>query len=588
MNFKRKLLTFYQTSSIKKLTVLAVVLIICVPILTCGVYFYVSLNLQVKKGFEKNISSLYNQTHAQLASAFKSIEETAMEVTSSTTIQDILNAYSSIDAEYELRTQKQVLSTQLNRELIFNAAWVTSLIESIFIFTGDQDYIYATRSQLGSSPRKYIEVYKHFSDHKGRYGTIYPPSENDPTLYYCNHLRNVYSSQILCDLIIGVDEKIIANYYKDICSYVGLTSVIFTEDGLILSHSNKALLGQKIPPQLKGISQTSDLQMIKLNGESYYTLSRPLPLMNLTYCILYPVKNAQRTIRDSMTIYIIALLMFVLVGILISYFIAHKITSYFNTLNRNFNYIQKGDYTYTMPTYLNNELNQVSLTFNNMTQTINRLVHEKYEVELKQKEIEFEILQSQINPHFLINTLASLSFKAKMCNDESLYQMLKALIEILRVSLYTDNKPQLTLEKELSYIDFYLSLQQMRFSDRLKYAIYVEDERILDYSIPKFSIQNFVENAVIHGLEPKIAGGYVHVYLSTTPEDDICIIIEDDGVGFDPHTPSSTPGHSHIGIYNCDSRIKLLYGNQYGVSIESTLGKGTTVTILIPKNREDA
>lgn len=205
------------------------------------------------------------------------------------------------------------------------------------------------------------------------------------------------------------------------------------------------------------------------------------------------------------------------------------------------------------------------------------------------QEMQLKVLQSQINPHFLFNTLNTISRIAYLENAEQTQNVTYSLAKIMRYSLRNVSEP-VTLKEELDYIQCYLSIQQFRFGDQIQY----EQHLNLDLEamrIPIFSIQPIIENAIIHGLEPK-EGESIIRFTGIVRDDEIILEISDTGVGMPEEKISSIFSreenirNSHttgIGINNVQKRMKHYFGEEYGIkSITSEIGKGTTVKITLP------
>ena len=201
-----------------------------------------------------------------------------------------------------------------------------------------------------------------------------------------------------------------------------------------------------------------------------------------------------------------------------------------------------------------------------------------------------KFLQHQMNPHFLFNILLTIQMKAKSCQDESIYKMVNSLTTLLRAGVYTESMPKIKLRQELEYVEFYLYLQQVRFEERLTYTIDIEDEHLLESMVPKLSVEPMVENSIIHGLENKIGHMKVDVVVKQS-ENNLCIEIIDNGCGFDleklngemiDQVINRHEKPSKIGIKNTDERLKLIYGQDYGLQIKSQIGEGTSIRMLMP------
>lgn len=231
--------------------------------------------------------------------------------------------------------------------------------------------------------------------------------------------------------------------------------------------------------------------------------------------------------------------------------------------------------------------------FNQMLDEIDDLTHrlldsrtKLYESELVKKQSELAYLQSQINPHFLYNTLESIKGMAVEEGAYNIFNMTKALAMVFRYSIKgTDSVP---LREELRIIKSYIDIQKIRFGSRLE-AEYRFPEEILDIKVPKMILQPIVENAIYHGIEPKVGEGLLLLegYLS---ENVLHISIKDNGVGIEDPKLNTLVKSDHqttgIGLENVNNRIKLTYGSEYGVRLYSEAGKGTEVVIMIPVGSE--
>ncbi len=209
------------------------------------------------------------------------------------------------------------------------------------------------------------------------------------------------------------------------------------------------------------------------------------------------------------------------------------------------------------------------------------------------RKAEFELLQAQINPHFLYNTLDAIVWSAEAGNQKQVVKMVGSLSEFFRSSL-NKGKEVVRVREELSHARSYLEIQQIRYQDILQYEIDVP-ESLSEYEIPKITVQPIVENALYHGIKEKRGGGKI-IVTGEDGENDFRIIVTDDGVGMDDERLGQVmealsgvnSGEGKIyGLYNVNERIKLFYGEEYGISIESTKDAGTRVVIRLPKKQTE-
>ena len=215
------------------------------------------------------------------------------------------------------------------------------------------------------------------------------------------------------------------------------------------------------------------------------------------------------------------------------------------------------------------------------------------EEQIHLRKAEFQLLQSQINPHFLYNTLDAIIWLAEGGHQKQVVQMVGSLSEFFRTSL-NQGKDIITVREEMQHARSYLEIQQMRYQDILRYEIVVAEE-LMDCLIPKITIQPLVENALYHGIKNKRGLGTIQI--SGIREGNLAVLqVNDDGIGMEEERlarvregiRNHAPTDSGIyGLYNVNERIRLNFGEAYGITIDSTYGKGTSIRICLPWNEND-
>jgi two-component system sensor histidine kinase YesM len=241
------------------------------------------------------------------------------------------------------------------------------------------------------------------------------------------------------------------------------------------------------------------------------------------------------------------------------------------------------------------EIGHLSKGYNNMVSNMKTLVNDVYVLRLKEQEAELKALQSQINPHFLYNMLDTIFWEAEAAGQERISEMIINLSRLFRLSL-NQGKSFTSVGKEKEFIALYLSLQQMRFKEKLTYEINIPDE--LDrFVILKLCLQPFIENAIIHGIEQKREGGFISI-TGELEDDNLIFCIMDNGGGMseqtlkqitalpeenDVHTEQDVGGYA---VHNVHARLRHYYKDQYQLKYESEIGQGTKVIIKIPITTE--
>ncbi len=276
----------------------------------------------------------------------------------------------------------------------------------------------------------------------------------------------------------------------------------------------------------------------------------------------------------------------VVLCIIFSLILSKTINTPLKTIVKSMEKMETGDFDIQIPMNREDEFGYVAKQFNSMTKKIKDLFIKDHEKQELLRISELKNLQSQINPHFIANTLDSIKYLAKIENNEEIFIMTKSLSSLLKKSFRTANEFE-SIQSCLKSLDDYIAIQKIRFSNKFDVIMDFEPE-ILDYKVPSLLLQPIVENAMLHGIEPSPKQGLLTI-IGYRSNQMLIIRIADNGIGMAPETCQSllsTIDHSsstlHIGIRNIHQRIQLYYGDTYGITLESCLNKGTTVTITLP------
>ena len=278
--------------------------------------------------------------------------------------------------------------------------------------------------------------------------------------------------------------------------------------------------------------------------------------------------------------------------VLLSYYIPLSITRPIRKLSEVTDQVAKGNLTVRSDVKTGMEVSILSNSLNTMIDKINELLEQITKEQVRLRKEEFELLQSQINPHFLYNTLDAIIWLAEAGEQKKVVSMVGNLSEFFRTSL-NQGKDIISIREELQHVRSYLEIQQVRYQDILKYEIQVPKE-LNKYMIPKITIQPLVENALYHGIKNKRGPGRITVGAKREKEYFV-IFIEDNGIGINKERLEqvrnkilykTSAGNDIYGLYNVNERIRLNFGEKYGISIESIYGEKTTVSIILPYTRE--
>lgn len=315
---------------------------------------------------------------------------------------------------------------------------------------------------------------------------------------------------------------------------------------------------------------------------------------NLTAYSMMPQKVLRQNQRNlTINLLAIALLM-ICVSMIITGFISSGLTRPLELLMNTIQKIGNGNVQLRAKIVKEDEIGELAQQFNEMLDQMEELKQKEYQTKQLLNRAEYKALQAQVNPHFLYNTLDTMASIAEIRNCPEVSHMSQSLALIFRYSLNMKD-PFSTVENEIAHLKNYIYVMDMRMHDNIQYTFDV-DEMILKSKLPRLSLQPIVENAINHGLRNKRGKKKIGIQIKRE-QMDLVICIEDNGIGLDTSAINESlrkneldfveKGNS-IGLHNINARLKMLYGNQYGMHLESTLGEGTKVFMILPDSGEDS
>lgn len=318
------------------------------------------------------------------------------------------------------------------------------------------------------------------------------------------------------------------------------------------------------------------------------------PVINTEFALLSSINyeplndSLQKIIFTTLFVSLLSFAIAILLAIGLSTLITKRAYLIINHINK----IKDKDFTPNKQIAIgNDEFSQIGSTLNEMSVEIEDLLDKTRLYYEKEKKQELALLQKQINPHFLYNTLESIYWMSKIQKVPGISKMTRALSDLLKnIAKGTDEK--ITLKEELYLLDCYVQIQKIRYVEMFDFICDIP-ENYLDYKIMKFTLQPLIENSIYHGIEPKGEYGTIKVYIGDETDDEFEIVIEDDGIGIKEEVLDTILyiddlDHSHkglnsIGLKNVNDRIRLTYENYFGLKIESKVHVGTKIIIRLPK-----
>lgn len=406
--------------------------------------------------------------------------------------------------------------------------------------------------------------------------------------------RRIYEhyskSRVIGYTLISIEEKI---FSKTVLEPVGLSDssniMYMNLDGTVLSSWNRSIaLGEKTDEELlkkiqESLPKKTDSFSIHENGEEQlvtYIFNKNLNQL-FVYTMPYHYINSEVYAMLKQILVVVMFLVLLCIGI-----VAMVYQGIISPIKRMLEFCRKvseGKLSVRIQDKHKDELSRLSGSMDHMADTIEHLMDQQKTQEKKKRELELQMLQYQLNPHFLFNTLNSLRFVAAMHKDQIVSDGIQALSSLLQNTL-TNKNEYITIQEELENLENYFSILRIRYAGSFEYSFHVEEDELLSCLVPKLILQPLAENSVMHGSSDN--GTVMEIQITCWREDeDVIIELSDDGKGFEvtddalaPH-----PERKRIGVANVNDRIQLNFGRKYGLKINSQPGKGTTCTLTLPE-----
>ncbi len=399
-------------------------------------------------------------------------------------------------------------------------------------------------------------------------------------------------SEIVGVIMVNCDIAFLKNVYEKMIIVPGQRILIVDQKGNTVYDNIEANIAVKADKELLNLVEKGGLENhnLSMDGKDYLVSQKTSELTGWKVINIIPISELNKNINQlrKTTIIITATLIFI--AMLLVVIIARRMVVPMRKLVILMKLFEKGDFDVKIKFTNRNEIGQLAKGFNSMAKKIKKLIREVYTDRIKQKDLEIQMLQNQINPHFLYNTLESIHMMAEINEDDQTAEMTQSLGKILRYSI--DCKTEVVrIQDEINNLMDYILLQKIRFSGMFDIIVEI-DKEICEYNTIKLILQPLVENAINHGLSSRSKDGIIRV-TGARKNNDIVIKVRDNGKGMDQQQVKQINDYINgvgstmksIGLKNVNKRIKLHYGDDYGITISSVPGQGTTAGILFPANK---
>lgn len=344
-----------------------------------------------------------------------------------------------------------------------------------------------------------------------------------------------------------------------------------------------------ITKDISSIAASSDtlVNEIKSISGDFVAISVPLSAEN---CYITQLITVNTFYQQLFSIIMIIISFALATGIILHSILNRMINVPVHELQIRMKSISDGNFERDSSIEWDHELGEIGRSINDLAEDVNTLMKQRIKDENEKRDYEYKMLQSQINPHFLYNTLNSIKWMATIQNAPGIAEMTTALSRLLK-NIAKGSEKCVPISTEISLLDDYFTIQKYRYGGIITLKYEIEDETALTCLIPRFTLQPIVENSIFHGIEPKGAPGTITVHIFRKNDAVLQIDITDDGVGMtedqarqllSEKNNSKTDFFKEIGVSNVHKRLQYEYGSDYGLRVSSRLSEFTTVSILLP------
>ncbi|MDK2810800.1 MAG: two-component system, sensor histidine kinase YesM [Petroclostridium sp.] len=579
---------------IKKKLIITYIIAVIVPVLIVGIILTYGMRKMALNSTIKETTANIERIQIRLEEIFRIAVNIASEISLDEDVHEILST--------QYQSTWEVVKTYWNYDDIRKYLYFYPQIKSIRIYSKNITLLENWEFMKVTSKTESLKWYQKAYDDEGKFiwDYAYDEIKDEYFLSLIKVIKN-FDGKSLGVLIIELNKDYLQSVF-----YQEPFETFISTDGRIVAAKSGELTGKYgYMLGIKTDQKEWDAKILDID----YNL-HPHKLIIKTFCpensissfqivSVIPVENIVKDANEILLLGAQIITINLVLALVLIIIFSNGISKRIRILSQEMHKVVSGDFNTYSTVEGKDEIGQLSADLNHIIRSIKKLIYEVYEanlqkkqLDIKQKEIEFKMLASQINPHFLYNALETIRMKAHSRGENEIARIVKMFGIIMRKNLEVTNKA-VPLEDEINLVRSYLEIQKFRFNDRMTYQINIHIN-IENYTILPLLLQPVVENAFVHGLENKKGNGEIIIDVK---ELDNCLVITvlDNGLGMTQSRLISILGSmnnrnemntKHIGLANVHQRIKLYYGEQYGIRIESALNEGTKVEIILPQKSE--
>ena len=481
------------------------------------------------------------------------------------------------------------------RSVLENVANSHREVAGIFIATKEDLYVSTGMSRISRDPFQNERWYREASENPeeiqlisvvtGRNIVTNRSYSIDDVFSLAKAVQDPETGEVLGVILLDIRHDIIQSSINGVTiGEKGFVFVMDQEDNIVYTPVN-GIVYRVNPKWVKAMEPMS----VQIQGGSYQIRSELSPYTGWRNVGVFSMDEVMSSVNTIVYILFTCVIISLVLVVIVSFKFSRTLTNPIFKLKRLMKQAESGDLTVRFNFQHNDEIGELGQSFNHMIARIDQLIQMVYVEQENKRTAEMKSLQEQIKPHFLYNTLDTISWMARDYDAEDIVRLVDALTNMFRIGL-SHGKDIITVKEEITHVSNYLYIQKIRYKDKLNYVIHV-DESLYAIEVPKLILQPLVENAIYHGVKAKRGGGTITI--TGVPEgENLVFTVQDDGAGMLQEKVeelnrrmserSVLDEKKSFGLFYIRERIQLCYGKGYGVHVESTLGEGTRVTITLP------
>lgn len=588
----------FRDMSLKQKILSGYLLIICIVLLCISFLMIVCWKQIIRKSISKSIYSSNYQLKKSIDNYFDSVVKLSEFPYLDTEILDILRKnYQNMNSASKVASQISDIET-ITPKLYKHIYYMHNQIDAIWLYPAHMDY-YAFRSKISGVSGYDVTSESWF--HKVKEGNGKPfiigvHKENAVTgdwqvISIARSIMDPDTGDYLGMIVIDCSVDNFASLWDSSEYSESIFAVSDKNNKLIIPYpeERKKGIAEYLSVNADNFEEGDHLYQIYLEGQTWYAAVTKLNYMDGRIYHLVPIGNALRSVAYTFALSVICMLVLGILLVSFSVKISRTITQPMERLISTMESVESGNLSPQTEEFYG-EMAILSQKFNHMVRRIEAMFTESKEQEREKHKMEMLALQSQINPHFLYNTLNSIRWLSELQGADKVTQMLDELVNLLRFAA-EDTGEFITVGREVEFIKSYIRILNFRYFERFSFVLDIQEEA-KPFMIPRFIVQPLVENAVLHGFDSNDICATVRIDVHLEG-DELLLCVTDDGKGLAPEKieeilsteRKSERSLNKIGVYNVNQRIKLVYGKEHAIKIDSMEGCYTKVTIRIPAQR---